>query len=133
MQCQRQPVRGGLPLLVNHAPKPCAQPQPAHPTAMPTCYVIEYRHTSGKFQPSLLDRLELKHCVEPRHVQGGPVVFVQNPEHHRRVFRAARRLFPRHVVVEEPLLELVTSIADGIWLAERRRKVNEKSRWVLKL
>jgi hypothetical protein len=136
---QCRPPRVGTGLLAAYRPQPRTAAPAAHDApgaekvpGLPTCFVIEYRHTTGAFQPRLLELPQLKHCIEPRHIQGGPVIFIQNPEHHRIVMRAARSLFPRHVVVEESLLELVTSIAEGI-KAGRGRKVNEKSRRVLEL
>jgi len=94
--------------------------------------LIEFRHTNGSFQPTMLENAALADCVEPRHIQGGALVFVTDPARHETVMRAARGLYPRHVMVEEALMEACVEAAENV-KANRGRLVNEKSRHVIML
>lgn len=95
-------------------------------------YLIEYRHTQGNFQPTLLGVDALRPCVEPRHVPNGPLIFVQDARHHAVVLKHCQGLHPRHVLVEEPLLPAVVEAAGNV-KANKGRKVNEKTRTLLHL
>jgi hypothetical protein len=97
--------------------------------------VLEFRHTSGtSFQQFLLKAPELRECLEPRAVRGGPIIFCTSPEMHRQAKRhvqiKAKALWPRHVVVEEHLVDTLLEAAAAI-RATRGRKVNEKCRYFL--
>lgn len=109
---------------------PCLQRKPEEFDTR--VFVIEYRHTNSTFQPHLLAVEALKVCHEPRHVPGGPLVFIRDPDAHAKAWQHASSYMPRHVLCEEALLGALTLAAQGI-PAGRGRRTNERRRETLQL